>query len=315
MIVTAVACKEPPVAATPDDPEEQEVNYHFFYTSDESGKLEVWKLEGSVRTQLTSSADYDNWWSRVSPGRQTVLFYRSTAGRDLNDFSSASLWSMNIDGGNQKELIANGANNWEMQGFASWSHNGELIVMIATDKTSGYQHIYTCDPDGKNIEVISPDDSADYYEPVFAMGDGSVFCTRIPLGEDPEKSDFEIYEIDLNTGEETRLTFNDYQDHSPSVSPDGGKLAYTSNVDPNYLGTLGKWVLKELDLQSLKERTILEDDNLNILPVYALDGESIFFTRANILNSTTSVCRLQLNDGSVSRLLDKNFSSLNVDPF
>lgn len=315
VIVTTVACdKEPPIITVPDDPFEQEESITYLYASDETGKFEIWKSEGDTKTQLTSNTDYDNWWPKISPDNQSILFYQSTAGRDINDFTSASLWIMNSTGGEQKQIFPYGYEGWEMQGLANWSNDGERIVMAALDKALGHWQIFTCDHNGENLERISTNDSADYLDPVFARDDASIFCVRIPDGEDPKKENFELYELDVSTKAETRLTFNTFQDHHPDVSPDGTKLVYDSEVDPEYL-TIGRWALKELDLQTLQERSLLEDNNLNFLPRYSRDGEFVFFIRLNILGTTTSVSRLQLKDGSVSRLLDNTFNSVNVDPF
>lgn len=45
---------------------------------------------------------------------------------------------------------------------------------------------------------------------------------------------YEIYVMDPNGSEQTRLTYNDADDTEPSWSPDGKKIAFASNRDDNY---------------------------------------------------------------------------------
>jgi len=68
---------------------------NLVFDSNRTGNYEVFTMNatGGDVHQLTHDAKYDSWWARISPNRETILFYRSPKGVHDRDFSKTSLWS------------------------------------------------------------------------------------------------------------------------------------------------------------------------------------------------------------------------------
>lgn len=285
----------------------------FLYCSDYTGNFELWKFENDEHTQLTSNKEWDSWWPKMSPMGDQILFYRSKSGRDVNDFDNASLHLMNSDGSGEIEILAQDANGWIMQGLANWSSDGTQIIMAAVDPEIGTWQLYISDNEGKQVERISTRDEANYLDPIFDRDDQAIFCSVTPEGLSGEEN-HEIFKIELTTGEEIRLTNNSVSDHHPAVSPDGKYLAYETLNDPTYL-SLGKWSLKELNLRTYSEKTILEDDQINLFPVYDVAGENIYYTRLNVETFLMTGARFNRGDETTTLLVPTDRNSFNLDPY
>lgn len=286
----------------------------FIYTSNASGSFEIWQAIGETHTQLTNDGDADKWWPRYSAESNKILFYSSDLSRDINDYSKASLWVMNTDGSEARELIPLGAFDWKLQGMAEWSFDGNKIVMCAVDPEIGTWQIYITDADGTMPKRISTRDEVDYLDPIFDHEAQQLYCITTPEGAELTDRNYEVFRIDIETGMEERLTNNDRRDNHPHLSPDGKTIVYESLVDPNYL-SIGKWALMSLDLSTAAEKELLNDNHINLFPRFSVSGSDLYYTRMNIETVMMSVARLHMADSSTELIVDDAFQSLNADAF
>src|SRR5918911_3891865 len=102
------------------------------FNSNRTGNDEIYVMnaDGSGVRALTDDERYDSWWPRVSPDRGRILFYRSPRGVHDNDYTKQSLWVMNADGSNRRQLRAAGTDGWKIQGHAEWSPDGSRLAMF-----------------------------------------------------------------------------------------------------------------------------------------------------------------------------------------
>lgn len=87
---------------------------------------------------------------------------------------------------------------------------------------------------------------------------------------------YEIYVMDLNGENQTRLTFTPYFEIFPVWSPDGTKIAYSQKVRENGM-MLGGIRVMDADGRNDTEVTAKEDRDEN--PAWSPDGRFIMFQR------------------------------------
>jgi len=101
-------------------------------SSRSNSKHDIWLMntDGTDKKQLTNSDNVD-WFSRFSPNGGTVLFVRSKMGwvreADADMHDKWDLWTINIDGSNEKKVAENAC-------WGTWRPDGESIVFARGPK-------------------------------------------------------------------------------------------------------------------------------------------------------------------------------------
>ena len=175
-------------------------------------------LDGSDVIRLTDNEYYDAEIA-VSPDGKCLLFTRQIDGK-------LDLWKMLPDGNEQQQITF--TPDWQEGG--SFFIDNETIIYRAWDiKDQGQRGmpmtIFTIKSDGSNVKRITNDEGTNWAPYPAPDGDHIVFVKVLP------PHNYEIYLLSLNTGEQTRLTFNDAFDGFPVISPDGKLLSFDSSRD------------------------------------------------------------------------------------
>ncbi len=157
--------------------------------------------DGTNRTQLTNSGSFP----KFSPDGQRIAFY-----------NGGGIYLMNADGTNQTVLTLGNIGD----GTLAWSPDGQKIAFTCVG-------ICIIDINGSNRMNIStnpadnsPDWSPDGTKIAFTRGDINL---NIFI--------YEIYVMDFDGSNQTRLTNNSLPDSGAVWSPDGTKLAFTRYDD------------------------------------------------------------------------------------
>ena len=150
-----------------------------------------------------------NWLPMFSPDGTRIVF---TSNRDGN----AELYVMNRDGSGVRRLT----NHPAIDTTPTWSPTGTQIAF--TSDRAGQPQIYIVGADGLNLRRLTTMESyADRPTWSPAPFNEIAFAARTGPG-------YDIKTYDLATGVTRRVTFGEGSNESPSYSPNGRHLAFTS---------------------------------------------------------------------------------------
>ncbi len=88
---------------------------------------------------------------------------------------------------------------------------------------------------------------------------------------------YEIYVMDANGGNQRNLTNNPTDDRNPSWSPDGKRIAFTSDRD-------GNSEIYVMDADGGNQRNLTNNDRSDEDPSWSPDGKRITFGRHGVIN-------------------------------
>jgi Tol biopolymer transport system component len=184
------------------------------FTSNRNGNDDVYVMnaDGSRQTRLTTSpaGDYAPSWS---PDGRRLVFWSS---RDGNP----EIYTMAADGSDQRRLTFGPAPDQS----PDWGPDGR-IVFVTSREVGNRTVLYVMKGDGSGQHMLTPA-SADWSEsrPVWSP-DG----TKIAYvsSRDFPVDNTEIYEMNADGTDETRITRSPRHDDWPTWSPDGARIAFS----------------------------------------------------------------------------------------
>jgi Tol biopolymer transport system component len=170
-----------------------------------------------------------------------------------------SIWVMPASGGSARRItdLFNDARQ------PQWSPDGKNIVFFGY-RDGGY-HLWSVSPDGENQRELTGG-AFDEREPAYSH-DG----TRIAFASDrgnPLGSDYNIFVLDLRSGDIRQLTHDPAEDMMPSWSPDDRQIAFASTRDNGH----GVWAV---DVVGGPERRVVETSSRIDAAAWGPGGEII----------------------------------------
>ena len=183
-----------------------------------------------------------------SPDGKKIIFARSHGGRP------SMIHVYDLETG---ELSAYRSPDGEQWGFARYSFDGKHIVFITIPLLVGHindlansqmtiedidnSQIAVMDPDGKNVRKITNTPGLKVYPSFSHSGRKIIFARADKIrkkGGRTPVADFDVYEVDVKTGRETRLSqFKFYQMSQPYFFPDDKTFIFWGDTPFSYTGT------------------------------------------------------------------------------
>ncbi len=235
-----------------------------FYHSDSDGDWDIYRLAEDGLNSLVNNVTRGNGSQDVQPSYSAdgewVAF---TTNRDI--LGGWEIYLARVDGSQQVRLTYNTANDvnpvWGPANLIAWESNRD-----------GNWELYMADVSGDGLPVRLTDDAANDINP-FWFPDGG--CDQ-PEGarlvfQSDRDGDWEIYLLDVISGELTQLTDNDTEDIVPVLTRDGSMLAW---LQLNDFGVYDLWVM---DMGTLQARRLV-DLGVDVAGhTFAPDGASLAF--------------------------------------
>jgi len=198
------------------------------FTTDMSGRLNIWKVNasGGWPLQLTQSDDrqYSATWS---PDGKWIVYQQDAGGNELWD-----LYAVPSDGGTPVNLT----NTPEVREESPlWSRDGKTVAVNVKPKESTNYDIALLDWSTRKLHKLSNETTKSYSWGAVAWSPDSktLYANRAEISGTPES---EIYSIDVTTGKLENLTPHQGKVlyAASSLSPDGATLLITTNQKDGY---------------------------------------------------------------------------------
>ena len=234
-------------------------------------EIYVMDADGGNPRRLTNNPDRDvspSW----SPDGKRIAFV-SDRDRDRNVIDGRpidEIYVMDADGGNPQNLT----NNLNHDMSPSWSPDGKRIVFMSDRDRDGDAEIYVMDADGGNPQNLTNNRDEDHYPSWSPDGKRIVFSSA---RDGHFIGDFgitdEIYVMDADGGNEQRLTENRKNDRHPAWSPDGERIAFSSDRK----GDGANFEIYVMDADGGNERRLTENRVSDEWPSWSPDSKRIAF--------------------------------------
>jgi dipeptidyl aminopeptidase/acylaminoacyl peptidase len=215
--------------------------------------------DGSRTIQLTSREKESETTPRFSPDGRYLAFISSRTDKHDND----QLWLLDRTGGEARPLT-------KLEGSVvdyAWSPNGRQLALIVLDKDPNAE-----DPDAKEEDKRPKPIVINRFQ--FKRDIDGYLGTRRQR----------LMLLDVATGQARRLTSGDFDEALPAWSPDGSRIAFSSNRDPDPDRTYNSdlWLVpaNAAGIEPTRLTTFPGQDNelgSGSYPAWSPDGRSIAY--------------------------------------
>ncbi len=269
----------------------QATNGRLAFTSD--NVIYTINPDGSGLIQLTQTGNgffdrFPDW----SPDGTKIVFGRTT-------FTvSSKIYVMNADGSNATPLTSSAGDQQP-----SWSPDGTKIAFVSG--RDGNDEIYVMNADGSNQTRLTSNASFDF-DPTWSPDGTKIAFTStrdFPGITGNIANGFEVYVMGADGSNPIRLTNNSASDVQPSWSPDGTRIAFTTQ-------RTGLPLVFVMNANGSNQVNITQSTTLDSAdPEWSPDGTTIAFTSFNRVGQTNAgeVFFMNADGSNIRRITTASF--------
>ena len=262
------------------------------FSSDRDGDYDIYIMDanGNNVTNMTDNSSGDDGSPHWSPVSQKVVF---TSNRDGG---ADEIYLLDAQTGIQRRLTTSLYDAYDAV-YPKWSPNGSQIAYLPALRTeiqSNIQAIWRVKPDGTDLEALVSEGDRNWHPKYSPDGKWIAF-------ESKRDSNTDIYALNLETKELTRLTTHLRIDADPDWSPDGERIAFVSDRD-------GSPSLFTMTVNREQITNLTNSDMVERRPTWSHDGEKIAFSR-RIVDDSTRIFVMDSDGENEFELVDLPFSN------
>jgi Tol biopolymer transport system component len=176
----------------------------FSTERDGQSDIMVMEADGTGRRSLTTTPSEEGAPSFSPDGRRIVF--------DTNRDGNSEIYTMDAEGHSPVRVTTHAATDRS----AAWSHDGQRIAFLSDRDRRPNFDVYVMNADGSGVQRVTMDGT--FWSPQFSP-DGKFLAVQ---------GDRDIRLINLADRTVKRLTFDPQNGMSPSWSPDGSRIAFTT---------------------------------------------------------------------------------------
>ena len=292
------------------------------FESGREGNTEIYLMDsdGGNQQNLTNNpaSDHSPSWS---PDGKRIVFVSDRAGHakdGIHGRPTYEIYVIDADGSNPQNLT----NHRGDDGSPSWSPDGKRIV-FSSDRDQGRDdphnsEIYVMDADGGNQQNLTNSPHEDQYPSWSPDGKRIVFSSsREGHFRNILRITDEIYVMDADGGNEQRLTENRNNDWQPVWSPDGERIAFSSDTK----GDVRIFDIYVMDADGGNLQNLTNHHTWNGSPSWSPNSERIVFH--SFRDGNTEIYVMDADGGNLQNLTNNRHrnsgpawfnSSLSVSP-